>query len=72
MARERDWGTTCRKFHEVNPSLCESCSFFGKINSPIKLGYPDPEPIKHDQGFEPPQGFAARKTGCRSRSTISG
>ena len=58
-------GTTCRKFHEVNPSLCESCSFFGKINSPIKLGYPDPEPIKHDQGFEPPQGFRRTEDGLQ-------
>jgi hypothetical protein len=31
--------TTCKRFHELNPSVCEQCKHWGKIKSPITLGY---------------------------------
>jgi hypothetical protein len=31
--------TTCKRFHELNPSICEQCQYWGtKLNSPITLG----------------------------------
>jgi hypothetical protein len=37
--RAKDYApTTCAKFNEVNPSLCEKCPFFGKITTPLQLG----------------------------------
>lgn len=32
--------TTCEKYRQINPSLCESCAFRGKVKSPIQLGVP--------------------------------
>jgi hypothetical protein len=33
--------TTCRRFHELNPAVCERCSWWTKIKSPIVLGRKD-------------------------------
>jgi len=33
--------TTCEKFHSLNPAPCEACPHWGKIKSPISLGYGD-------------------------------
>jgi hypothetical protein len=30
--------TTCERFHELNPSICEKCKYWKEINSPYKLG----------------------------------
>jgi AAA domain len=39
LDRARQFGpTTCKKFHELNPTICESCPWFQKITSPIVLG----------------------------------
>jgi hypothetical protein len=39
LDRARQFGpTTCAKFHELNPTVCERCSWSGKIKSPIVLG----------------------------------
>ena len=37
--------TTCHYFHSINPSLCVGCRYHGKINSPFRLGLPDPKPV---------------------------
>jgi hypothetical protein len=40
LDRLREYGpTTCRKFHSDNPKPCEACLHWGKIKSPIVLGY---------------------------------
>jgi putative DNA primase/helicase len=40
LDRLREYGpTTCRKFHSDNPATCEACPHWGKIKSPIVLGY---------------------------------
>ena len=31
--------TTCKRFDDVNPGVCGGCPEWGKINSPISLGY---------------------------------
>ena len=38
-ARADSGPTTCRRFHALNPSLCESCTYWGQITSPIQLGH---------------------------------
>src|SRR5262249_41719199 len=39
LDRARQFGpTTCKKFHEHNPTVCERCSWFQKITSPIVVG----------------------------------
>src|SRR5262249_53150994 len=39
LDRARQFGpTTCKKFHELNPTVCERCPWFQKITSPIVLG----------------------------------
>jgi hypothetical protein len=38
LARVLKFGpTTCAKFHEVNPAVCEACPHWGTIRSPINL-----------------------------------
>jgi Domain of unknown function (DUF927) len=37
--RELTGATTCAKFHSLNPAPCEACPHWGKIKSPISLGY---------------------------------
>jgi hypothetical protein len=37
-ARQLSGATTCRRFHELNSEICERCSWWGKITSPIVLG----------------------------------
>lgn len=32
--------TTCEKYRQLNPSLCDACAFKGKVKSPIQLGVP--------------------------------
>lgn len=36
--------TSCAKFHDHEPALCAGCPHFGKITSPITLGYIAPTP----------------------------
>ena len=38
-ARADSGPTTCSRFHALNPSLCESCTYWGQITSPIQLGH---------------------------------
>jgi hypothetical protein len=39
LDRARQYGpTTCAKFHELNPTVCVRCAWWGKIKSPIVLG----------------------------------
>jgi hypothetical protein len=40
-ARTLTGATTCKHFHSLNPEVCETCSHWQKINSPITLGYQD-------------------------------
>jgi hypothetical protein len=39
--RQLSGATTCRRFHDLNPQVCERCPWWGKINSPIALGRKD-------------------------------
>jgi hypothetical protein len=39
-ARTLSGATTCKKFHGLNPAVCEQCKHWTKINSPIALGSP--------------------------------
>jgi hypothetical protein len=38
--------STCHYLHSVNPDGCVGCSHHGKINSPWRLGLPDPKPVE--------------------------
>jgi hypothetical protein len=45
-ARTLSGATTCERFHSLSPKICERCTHWEKINSPIKLGWrPEPTPI---------------------------
>ena len=37
--RELTGATTCDKFYGIDPAICRACPHFGKIKSPIALGY---------------------------------
>jgi hypothetical protein len=37
-ARTLTGATTCQHFHDLNPTVCESCAHWGTIKSPIALG----------------------------------
>ena len=37
--------TTCAHFHSISPSLCVGCPSHGKINSPWRLGLPEPKQV---------------------------
>jgi hypothetical protein len=44
LDRYRQFGpTTCAKFYEHNPTICERCPWWEKINSPIALGHAQKE-----------------------------
>lgn len=36
--------TTCQKMAQLQPEICKACQYFGKINSPIRLGMASTEP----------------------------
>lgn len=38
-ARRLTGATTCEKFHDLDPQTCEACPHWGKIKSPISLGF---------------------------------
>lgn len=63
--------TTCKKFNQLNPSLCSTCPFLGKITSPVKLGYADPTPLEapkiHNVAYEEPNGFKRTEQGLQLR-----
>jgi hypothetical protein len=55
LDRARAFGpTTCAKFHSLNPTVCERCPFWRKINSPIKLGRVDTADKVTDQSDPAP------------------
>lgn len=67
--------TACAHFHQLNPSLCESCPNWSKITSPAVLGRqvieaPTPQVmVVTDSGAvaaiklpDPPRGYARRKS----------
>jgi RecA-family ATPase len=48
-ARQLSGPTTCRRFHELNPEVCERCSHWEKIKSPIKLGREQGQHQRHEK-----------------------
>jgi Domain of unknown function (DUF927) len=34
---------TCQEFHKVNPEICEGCSLYGKIKTPLNIGESSPK-----------------------------
>jgi len=53
-ARQLTGATTCAKFHDVNPGVCPRCPHFGRIKSPIALGFRHPEPAIQFTTVAPP------------------
>jgi hypothetical protein len=52
LDRARQFGpTTCEKFHELNPTVCERCPHWGtgKFKSPIVLGRQEEQPTPVEQ-----------------------
>lgn len=49
--------TTCARFDEHNPNICNKCQYFGKITSPIQLGSKlvpaaPPPVVQDDESFD--------------------
>lgn len=61
--------STCHYIHSVNPEGCVGCAHHGKINSPWRLGLPDPKPVEipveevKDVPVYLPAGFARTDKG---------
>jgi hypothetical protein len=58
--------TTCARFHDCNPDLCQGCVHAARTKSPITLGYTAPAPLERTPDSEypdPPYGFTISKSG---------
>lgn len=69
--------TTCDQFSK-HSDACARCPHFGKIKSPIHLGYVDPEEMQHDDGGlvsddddEPPTPAAKPRLSKAQQSVVS-
>lgn len=49
---------TCVAFEKVNPDTCKKCLHYGKINTPVQLSVPVPEPTPN---VELPSGYQLSK-----------
>jgi hypothetical protein len=69
-ARTLTGATTCKHFHDLNPSICERCPHRGNIKSPIALGIQQLSPLS--VGANAPAASATRPAIIRWETTRGG